>query len=300
MSNQIDLNLLVVFDAVMTERNLREAGEKLNKSQPAVSQAVARLRDLTGDRLFDRIPTGISPTPRAEVLWAEVRDPLAQLRQTVSTTKFDPANITGEIVLGLSDDIRILYSQHLAKAIVAQAPDVTIRMLGTNHTSVWTQLRNGTFDVALTVAGQPPAGFGARILSQDDFVLLHRKDRKAPKTVKEYAACRQLALVFDEEQPAYADEALEAAGEARHVVVRTARFDALPPLVAELDAVVALPRAIATWFAETYGLDTSPLPLPFPPAIKKICWNQKTRNDPQNTWLRGLVSDVLTEAHSIR
>ena len=299
MSNQIDLNLLVVFDAVMTERNLREAGEKLNKSQPAVSQAVARLRDLTGDRLFDRIPTGISPTPRAEVLWAEMRDPLAQLQQTLSTSKFDPANITGEIVFGLSDDNRILHWPRIAQAIVAQSPHATLRLLETNHTSVWTQLRNGIFDVALTVAGQPPAGMGARIISQDDFVLLHRKDRKAPKTAKAYANCSQLALVFDEEQPAYADEALEAAGESRKVVVRTARFDALPPMVDELDAVVALPRSIAAWFATKYELSTSPLPVQFPPAIQKICWNQKTRNDPQNIWLRGLISDVLKEAHSM-
>lgn len=296
MGNQIDLNLLVVFDAVMTERNLREAGEKLNKSQPAVSQAVARLRDLTGDRLFDRIPTGIAPTPRAEVLWAEVRDPLSQLRQTLHTSQFDPAKIRGEIVFGLSDDIRILHWPRLAEAIIAQASNVTLRMLGTNHTSVWTQLRKGTFDVGLTVAGQPPAGFGARILNQEDFLLLHRKDRKAPKTPKEYANCRQLALVFDEEQPAYADEALEAAGESRHVVVRTARFDALPPMVEELDAVVALPRAIATWFAKEHDLSASSLPVQFPSAIQKMCWNQKTRNDPQNTWLRGLISDVLADA----
>ncbi|WP_299146040.1 LysR family transcriptional regulator [uncultured Tateyamaria sp.] len=299
MRSNIDLNLLVVFDTVMTERNLRAAGEKLNRSQPAVSQAVARLRDLTGDRLFDRSPTGIIPTPRAEVLWAEVRDPLALLQRTLSTLKFDPAKISGEIVFGVSDDIRILHWPRLAEAILLQAPNVTLRMVETNHTSVWPQLRDGTFDVALTVAGQPPAGMGARIFNQDDFVLLHRKDRKAPKTAKAYADCRQLALVFDEEQPAYADEALEAAGEARHVIVRTTRFDALPPMVAELDAVVALPRSIATRFAETFGLSTSPLPLPFPTAIQKICWNQKTRNDPQNKWLRALLSDVLNEACAV-
>ena len=294
MSNHIDLNLLVVFDAVMTERNLRAAGERLNRSQPAISQAVGRLRDLTGDRLFDRTPTGVSPTPRAEVLWAEVRDPLAQLRQTLSTSKFDPAKITGEIVFGLSDDICILHWPRLAKEILGRAPEATLRVLGTNHTSVWDDLRKGTFDVGLTVAGQAPAGMGARIMYQDEFVLLHHPDRKAPTTAKDYGECPQLALVFGEEQPAYADEALEAAGQSRQVIVRTTRFDALPPMVQELDAVVALPRAIASWFAKTHDLATSPLPVPFPPAIQKLCWNQKTRNDPQNQWLRNLVLDVLT------
>ena len=285
----LDLNLLVVFDAVMSERNLRRAGERLGRSQPAVSQAIARLRDVTGDRLFDREPTGIRPTPRAERLWADMRDPLARLREVVGATAFDPVEAVGEVTIGLADDARILHSPFIAAAILEGAPSLSLRALSVNHTSVWDDLASGRVDLALTVAGQPPPGLGARIVRQDEFVLLHRADSTPPKTSADYAACRHLALVFSTEQPAYADEALEAAGEARDVAVRVDRFDALPGLVCALDAVVALPRGLAARFAEAPDLAIAEPPVPFPPAITKLCWNQKRRNDALNAWLRERV-----------
>jgi DNA-binding transcriptional LysR family regulator len=121
---------------------------------------------------------------------------------------------------------------------------------------------------------------------QDDFVLLHQEGLAAPTTAKTYASLRHLALVFGDEQPAYADEALGAEGMDRRVIARVSRFDALPDMVRELDAVVALPAMLAQHFATQYGLAYSPLPVPFPPAIVKLCWNEKSRNDPRHTWLR--------------
>ena len=288
----IDLNLLIVFDAVMAERNLRKAGERLGRSQPAVSQAIARLRDVTGDRLFDRAPTGIAPTPRAERLWADIRDPLATLHEVMGSTAFDPAEAVGEVVIGLSDDARILYWPAIANAILEHAPQLTLRALSVNHTSVWGDLTSGRIDLALSVAGQPPPGLGARIVRQEEFVLLHRADRTPPATPSDYASCRHLAIAFSREQPAYADEALEAAGETRDVTVRVDRFDTLPDLVRTLDAVVALPSAIAEHFATQPDLATAEPPVPFPPAIMKLCWNQKKRNDALNVWLRERVFEV--------
>ena len=288
----IDLNLLIVFDTVMAERNLRKAGERLGRSQPAVSQAIARLRDVTGDRLFDRSPTGIVPTPRAERLWIDMRDPLAALREVVGATAFDPGEAVGEVTVGLSDDARILHWPSIASAILERAPRLTLRALSVNHTSVWADLTAGRVDLALTVAGQPPPGLGARIVRQDEFMLLHRADSAPLETAQDYAARRHLALVFSAEQPAYADEALEAAGETRAVAVRVDRFDALPSLVRSLDAVVALPSAIAVHFANQSDLAVAELPVPFPPAITKLCWNQKRRNDALNAWLREQVFEA--------
>ncbi len=289
-----DLNLMVVFDAVMSERNLRKAGERLNRSQPAISQAIARLRDITGDRLFERTATGIAPTARAELLWAETRDPLAQLRRVLAPSEFQPADLVGETVLGLSDDVRILFWPRLARAITDQAPRATLRALDTNHGRVWRDLGEGLIDVALTVAGQPPPGFGARILHQDRFCLLVRRGSAPPRTVQDYAARRHLALVFSDEQPAYADEALGAEGLHRHVIARVSRFDTLPDLVVALDAVVALPRLIASRFAQRPDLTLSDPPVPFPSAILKLCWHEKTRNDPMARWLRTLAIDTVT------
>ena len=286
MSREIDLNLLLVLDAVMAERNLRRAGERLGRSQPAVSQAVARLRDVTGDRLFDRTPAGVAPTARAERLWAEIRDPLARLRAAMGATAFDPATATGEAAIGLSDDARILFWPAIARAIHAGAPGLTLRAVSTDHARVLDDLSGGHLDLAVTVAGQPPPGLGAAILLRDDFVLLHPADAPPPRTARAYAAAPQLAFVFGEERPAHADEALAAMGEGRRVVARVDRFDAVPDMVRTLGAVVALPSRIAARFARTPGVALAALPVPFPPAVTKLCWSQKHRNDALNAWLR--------------
>ncbi len=289
----LDLNLLIVFDAVMTERNLRKAGERLGRSQPSVSQSMARLRDLVGDQLFERSPQGIVPTARAEILWNDIRDPLAQLREALVPSQFDPNANTGEIVLGLSDDARILFWPRLAKSLNGMAPLATLRAIDTNHISVWRDIEAGGVDLAVTVAGQPPPGFNARVLYQDEFMLLLRRDAIPPQTPRDYAGRRHLAIVFADERPAFADEALAAAGEERRVVARVSRFDALPELVKELDAVVALPRLIAQHFADDHDLVVREPPVAFPPAVFRMCWRQKNRNDPKHQWLRSCVADTL-------
>lgn len=290
----IDLNLLTVFDAVMSERNLRKAGERLGRSQPAISQSVARLRDITQDQLFKKSPAGVVPTARAETLWIEIRDPLAQLRAAFLHEKFEPRNMVGELVFGLSDDVRILFWPQIARLVMRDAPKITMRVLDTNHLTVWDDLRIGRLDIALTVAGQPPPGLGARILHQDEFRLLHTKGQQPPKTAKDYARLKHIAVAFGDEQPAYADEALGASGMARKIVAKVSRFDTLPGLVKELNAVVALPSVIARHFAKVEGLACSKLPLPFPPAILKLCWNEKSRNDPRTSWLRALGYDCIS------
>ncbi|MGF1463558.1 MAG: LysR family transcriptional regulator [Maricaulaceae bacterium] len=289
----VDLNLLITFDAVMIERNLRKAGERLGRSQPSISQSVARLRDITGDQLFERTASGITPTARAEVLWNAIRDPLARLRAALAPSTFDPSEQVGEAVFGLADDVRILFWPTLARAITDQAQKITLRAIDCSHMTVWDDLASGRVDLALTVAGQPPPGFGARVLHQAEFVLLLKAGARPPKTAEEYASLRHLALVFADERPAYADEALRAEGQERHVIARVSRFDALPELVIALDAVVALPRLIAGHFAERYELSIASAPVPFPPAILKLCWHEKNRHDARHRWLRDLTIDTV-------
>ncbi|MEM7663280.1 MAG: LysR family transcriptional regulator [Pseudomonadota bacterium] len=289
----VDLNLLITFDAVMTERNLRKAGERLGRSQPSISQSVARLRDITGDHLFERTSSGVLPTARAEILWNDMRDPLAELQKALIPSEFNPAEQSGELTFGLSDDVRILFWPNLAKSIIDQAHRVTLRAIDCSHLTVWDDLASGRIDLALTVAGQPPPRFAARVLHQDEFVLLLNNDATPPKTATEYASLRHLALVFADERAAYADEALGAEGKTRHVVARVSRFDALPELVNRLDAVVALPRFIASHFAKQYGLKVAPTPVPFPPAILKLCWHEKNRNNDQHKWLRELSLETV-------
>lgn len=132
-----DLNLLIAFDAIMSERNLRLAAERLGRSQPAISQSVARLRAILGDRLFERTAKGVKPTPRAEALWLEIRDSLDVITKALTHSEFDPRTVEAEATLGLADDVHEMAFAHLVSHIRERAPGVILRVREVDHQSLW-------------------------------------------------------------------------------------------------------------------------------------------------------------------
>lgn len=223
MSNP-DLNLLVVFDAVMRERNLRRAAERLNRSQPAVSQSVARLRDIFADQLFRRTPAGVEPTPRAEALWEGIREHVEGLRNQLVTEIFDPREACGEVRIGLADDVHALGFSDLVSNVRAGAPGLVLRVVETDHQSVWHQVRTGLIDAGVTVAGPPPRGLAGKVLANQKFVVLHRSDIAPPTTLDAYLVREHVSVSFSEGDKGYVDQRLEALGRQRNVIAWT------PPL----------------------------------------------------------------------
>ena len=118
----IDLNLLVVFDAVMQERNVTRAGNRLGLSQPAMSHALARLRHMLKDQLFIRSPGGMVPTPRAEALALPIRQALDGLQHSLAPTQFDPAKATGAFQVAVDNYAAIVLAGPLASRVIKLAP----------------------------------------------------------------------------------------------------------------------------------------------------------------------------------
>lgn len=293
----IDLNLLVTFDAVMAERNLRRAAERLGRSQPAVSQAIARLRDLLGDRLFAKIATGVEPTPRAEALWREIRDPLRTIALAVDHRGFDPQEARGELVLALADDVQELCLADIFAALQAQAPRLALRAIETDHRTIWDMLQSGLADLAVSVAGPPPRALGARILGELPFVLLHRADQIAPRSLEDYLAARHVAVGFADRTRGYTDERLASLGHEREIVATTPRFASLPDLVRRSGALATLPRPIAEHYCRTPGLLTSPLPFELQAVPLRLGWHLRRRTDPLNEWARAIVAECVAHVH---
>lgn len=289
----LDLNLLVVFDAVMAERNLRKAAERLHRSQPAVSQSVARLRHLFADRLFEKIPTGVRPTPRAEALWLEIRDPLKALADTVTGGEFDPATVRGEVPIGLSDDIHSLALPGLVDRLRVEAPRLSCRAVEVDHRNVWHEIETGGVDVAVTVAPAPPRGLAASVLFEQRFVVLARSDMRAPTTLGHYLRATHVAVGFTGRERGYTDERLAAMGEERRVIAWTPRFSMIADLVRRTGAIATMPEPIARRDAARYGLHVARVPFELQPAPVRLCWHERRRADPANAWLRERLADVV-------
>ncbi len=292
---RLDLNLLVVFDAIMAERNLRLAAERLGRSQPAVSQSVARLRDILGDRLFEKTPKGVKPTPRAEALWLEIRDPLHLITQTLTHSEFDPATVETEIKLGLSDDVHEIAFAHLVSRLQGSAPGLVLRVREVDHRSVWQEVDEGRVDLAVSVAPAPPRGLGNAVLFQQPFIVLHRLDLAPPATLDAYLASTHVAAGFRDEDVGYTDLRLAGMGHRRRVIAWTPRFASIPDLVLQTGAVATMPEPIARHHARRLELGLAALPFDLDPVPVRMCWHERRRTDPLNAWFRDQVEGCIQE-----
>jgi len=291
-----DLNLLLVFDAIMHERNLRRAAERLGRSQPAVSQSVARLRDIFADQLFRRIPTGVEPTPRAEALWAEFREPLALLREQIAPATFDPRNVRAELRIGMADDVHAITFPEVVSSIRAQAPHVVLRAIETDHHAAWRQVRTGFVDLVATVADAPPRGLAGKVLTNLRFVVLRRADIAPPLTLADYLGRSHVALGFSDDRLGYTDRRLEALGTARSVIAWTPRFATIPDLVIRTGAIATMPEPIARRYAASGAVGLSSCPFDLPEVPVWLGWHLRRQADPLNRWAREQVERVVLAA----
>lgn len=289
-----DLNLLLVFDAVMRERNLRRAAILLNRSQPAVSQAVARLRENFADQLFRRLPTGVEPTPRAEALWAEIEEPLSRLREQVAPESFDPLETRQCLRIGLADDVQILAFAELVSVIRAKAPHVVVAAIETDHQSVWSQVRSGLIDLGATVAPPPPRGLAGKVLLNQHFVVVHRADKMPPLNVEAYLERQHVAFAFSDGRPGYVDLRLEELGRSRTVIASTPRFTILGDLVIQTGAIATVPEAVARFLLRSGGLKLAPCPFDLIDVPVRLAWHLRRQADPFNRWARQQVETVIS------
>jgi LysR family transcriptional regulator, mexEF-oprN operon transcriptional activator len=292
MSN-VDLNLLVVFDAVMAERNFRRAAERLNRSQPAISQSVARLRDIWADQLFQRTSAGVDPTPRAEAIWSEIREPLALMRSKLAPSTFLPATTHGTIRIGLSDDIQILALAELVSGIRADAPNLVLHSVEVDHQSVWTMVKNGLVDLGITVSEPAPKGLAGKLLLNQGFVVVRRADTKPPSTLTDYLKRDHVVVAFSSNEAGFTDRRLATLGKRRRIIAYTPRFSSIPDLVTRTGALATIPEAIARHFAQSGELALSPCPFAMPDVTVSLCWHQRRHADPLNAWLRTKAEAII-------
>ena len=294
----IDLNLLVVFKQLLAERSVSRAAEALGLSQPAVSNALARLRKLLGDELFLRTPAGMEPTPFAEQLAESVTYGLGMIHSALNQrSTFDPAASTRSFVIGMTDIGEIYFLPRLMERLRHDAPGVTVSTVRNTTTNLRDDMEAGKVDLAIGLLPQLKAGFFQRRLFRQRYVCMFRKGHRLDKrkvSLAEFSAAEHLLVISEGTGHGKVDEVLKRSGVERRVSLTVPHFVAVGHILQATDMVATVPERFAERMVEPFGLTYVAHPAKLPEVAINVFWHAKFHKAPANQWLRGVVFDLFS------
>lgn len=301
--NRLDLNLLVAFDALLTERSVTRAGKRIGLGQSAMSHNLARLRTLFGDKLLTRSAEGMRPTPRAMALADSVRLTLAQIQSTVLQSEaFEPATADRVFRIGLADSIEVAVIPGLIERLQASAPGVSLRLRSTNRMSILEELDTGTLDLGIGVFSQGQTHHKRRQLYTESFLCLFspkQLDLTPPISLQDYLRWPHVLTSLADDARGAVDEALAKSKLKRSIVMTTPGFLAVPFVVRRARVITTMPSRLARYFSEAFGLVTSPVPIDLPSFTISLLWHESFDHDPGHLWLRQAVAGLAPEDHFV-
>ncbi len=307
----LDLNLLRVFDQVMTERNLTRAARNLAMTQPAVSNALRRLRESVGDKLVVRSGYGIEPTPRALALWPAIADALRQMEASLTPADFVASEAINTFVLGMADATAAELMPGLVQIIERDAPGVSMRVLPLTTRDPRKLLDEGQMDLAVgffpavlaDLTAQAQAGnlapFDHQRLFNGQYVCVMRKDHplaRGPLTIKRYCDAHHLLVSFSGRPFGFVDEALASLGRKRRIVLTVNQFFTAGRVVEGSDLLTVMPRHFVkvTGMADEFVLRD--LPFEVSPVHVDALWHRRQGQRSDHSWLRLAVAAASQKA----
>lgn len=295
----IDLNLLKLLDALLKEGSVTRAGHRLGLSQPAASRALARLRTLLADPLLVRGSKGQELTPRALALAEPLERVLSGLRDIVSPEDFDPLSLKGRFTIASMDHLAALVIPSLSARLATLAPALDLEVLPPRGDNVDLVTR-GDADVAIGRfdAHALPANIHLRVLYEETLTCVLRQDHPVLEStwnLDAFLSLPHVATTITGDGPGLVDAALERAGFARRIALRTPHFLTVPMVAATSDMLAVLPSRLARRMATPLSLAVRDLPLDLPGFVLSMIWHTRTHRDRASTWLRDVVSSVVDE-----
>ncbi|NPC55279.1 LysR family transcriptional regulator [Caenimonas soli] len=309
----LDLNLLRVFDEVMTERNLTRAARTLAMTQPAVSNALNRLREAVGDKLVVRSGYGIEPTPRALSLWPAISDALRQMESSITPGDFVASEAVNTFVLAMADATAAELMPNLVEIIERDAPGVSMRVLPLTTRDPRPLLDEGQVDLAvgffpavladLTAQAQQGglAPFDHQRLYAGEYVCVMREGHplaRGPLTIKRYCDARHLLVTFSGRPFGFIDEALASLGRKRRIVLTVNQFFTAGRVVASSNLLTVLPRHFVKVTGMAHELVLRDLPFEVPPVHVDSLWHRRQGQRSDHAWLRLAVGAAAQKAFS--
>lgn len=291
----LDLNLLVVLEALLAERNVTRASRRLGLSQPATSHALGRLRDLFDDPLLLRTPRGMQPTARAEELAPLVHDALAAVRRTLdSSAPFDPAATERTFNVLTADQSAFVLLPALLAELGRAAPRAAVAVRPVAVADAEARLADGSLDLAIGLLSERP-GLHRQRLFHERFVCVARKGSPAARgrlTLDRYCSLSHLLVTPSGQPGGIVDTRLGELGRKRHVALFVSTFLVAPHVIASTDLVWTAPLRIAETYARHLPLVLKPGPLALDGFTVWQLWHERSERDPAHRWFREAVARV--------
>ncbi len=294
--SRVDLNLLIVFDALIAEGHATRAAERVGLTQPAVSHALNRLRALFGDPLFVRSPRGMTPTPTALEAAPSVRSVLEQVESMLSRDRsFDPTTSTRQFTIGLSDYAAFVLLPELTARLEREAPLASLVVRNTSRGIGLSMLEDGLVELIAGNFPDPPPHMHEKLLYEEKFVCAGRSDHAALTSGLDldcYLSLRHLQVSTKGDPFGYVDAVLREKSVTRTVSITVGHFLMAPLLVAASDLIATEPSRLFTPVAGRLPLALVPPPIEIPPFRVVQTWHARYEADPGHIWLRRLLTEI--------
>lgn len=293
----IDLNLLVLFNQLLVERRVSKVAENLGLSQPAVSNSLARLRKLLGDELFLRTPAGMEPTPYAEQLAESVAYALGMIHSALNErSTFDPSSSARAFTVGMTDIGEIYFLPTLLKVLREKAPGISFSTVRNATANLKDEMEAGKVDLAIGLLPQLKGGFFQRKPFRQRYVCLFRQGHRLDKkriSLAEFVAAEHLVVISPGTGHGKVDEVLKRSGIERDVRLTVPHFVSVGHILQASDLVATVPERLAHQLVEPFGLTFVGHPAKLPEVAINLFWHAKFHRAPANQWLRTLVFDTF-------
>lgn len=298
--NTLDLNLLLVLDALQRSHSVTLAGEQLCISQSGVSNALRRLRDAFGDELFVRTDSGMMPTALAESMAEPIQAALQQIRQTIENRGyFDAANSTRHFRLALSDVGQMSLLPHLVSYFDKYAPNVSLETVPLSRHGIAERMSGGEIDLAIGAARSLGASFSRRRFSSLRFVCVVSKNH--PNIQGSISLEQFLQASFIEYEPTggsyghfreHADRLFEEKNIQRKVSLKMAYLSGIESIIASSDRIAVVTETLVTSMDLGNTVQVMGLPFDIPTLDVTLQWHERINKDPAQVWLRKAVIQV--------
>ncbi|WP_444912457.1 LysR family transcriptional regulator [Microbulbifer sp. PAAF003] len=293
---RIDMNLFPVLEAIYTTRNLTRAAEQLHITQPAVSNALARLRRTLDDPLFTRSPTGMAPTPLTESIMPKVQEALSLLGASLSEQRhFVPQEARKTLRLSMNDMAETFLLPRLLEVLEQEAPGIAVESFQVPREQLVKELAANTLDFALDVPVPTSPQVKQQRLMNDRYLCMLRQDHpladSASLTLEQYLKLEHIHVSSRRSGPGLEDIALNKLGRRRNVKLRVQHYRVAPLVVLRTDLALTVPASLA----RQYSARLFELPFQIPQMDWHLLWHKNQHDDPANQWLRNKLVSLVEE-----
>ncbi len=288
-----DLNLLIVFKTLFEEKNVTKASKKMGITQPAMSNALNRLRYLVKDELFIRGPKGMRPTPRANDLSLPIQTALNNLELSLSSINFNPKTTKKLFRISMSDDVAPIIIPNLVDFIEKNSPESSLSIRSEQGNDALKLLDNNEIDFAVGRFETIPARFGYSDLFTEDYVCICKKTHKFASekklSIDQYLSCKHLRVAPMGAPLHPIDRTLGQLNFEREISVRIELITLAPMIINNTDLILTLPSKTAQRMSKNYGFNIVELPLDLEKRKTKMVWHKELTNHPTFDWIKNQI-----------